>query len=67
MTRFLSNSPPDTKGRAGATYLHSWVTFLPGFSFLPLWAQNTMAWMPALGVAWDRHTLKSFKTKPGLD
>lgn len=58
---------PLTQKAEQATYLHSWVTLLPGFSFLSLWAQNTMAWMPALAVAWDRHTLKLFKTKPGLD
>lgn len=51
-------NPWDTHGRAGTTYLYSGVTLFPRLSFLPLWAQNTMAWMPTLRGAWDRHTLK---------
>lgn len=63
--RFLPMNPRDTQGRAGTTYLYSWVTLFPRFSFLPLWAQNTMAWMPALRGAWDRHTLKPLTNQTG--
>lgn len=71
VTRSPSNNPCDTSRRAGTTYLHSWVTLLPGFSFLSLWAQNNMAWVPALGGSWERDTLKSVtnltSTRLGLD
>lgn len=47
----VNSLPHDTEGRT-STYLQSWLTLLPGLSFLSLWAQNTRLWMPALREGW---------------
>lgn len=48
-----------TEGRAGSTYLCSWVTFLPSFSFLSLWAQKHPSVRAAIQEFGHRPTLTS--------